>query len=73
MFLTWLKIIERVTRQVVMALELGGAKVHARNGVSHMDAVDDVAAVTSCATSSPTCPAGPAACCRWRRRAKPPW
>ncbi len=44
MFLTGPKIIERVTREVVTALELGGAKVHARNGVSHMDAVDDVAA-----------------------------
>ncbi len=44
MFLTGPKIIERVTREVVTALELGGAKVHAKNGVSHMDAVDDVAA-----------------------------
>jgi acetyl-CoA carboxylase carboxyltransferase component len=44
MFLTGPKIIERVTREIVTALELGGAKVHAKTGVSHLDAVDDVAA-----------------------------
>jgi len=44
MFLTGPKIIERVTREVVTALELGGARVHAKSGVSHLDAEDDVAA-----------------------------
>jgi acetyl-CoA carboxylase carboxyltransferase component len=44
MFLTGPKIIERVTRERVTALELGGAQVHAQNGVSHLDAEDDVAA-----------------------------
>jgi acetyl-CoA carboxylase carboxyltransferase component len=44
MFLTGPKIIERVTREVVTALELGGSKVHAKTGVSHLDAEDDVAA-----------------------------
>jgi acetyl-CoA carboxylase carboxyltransferase component len=44
MFLTGPKIIERVTREVVTALELGGSKVHGKTGVSHLDADDDVAA-----------------------------
>lgn len=44
MFLTGPKIIERVTREVVTAQELGGSKVHAQNGVSHLYADDDVAA-----------------------------
>jgi acetyl-CoA carboxylase carboxyltransferase component len=44
MFLTGPKIIERVTREVVTALELGGSRVHAKTGVSHLDAADDVAA-----------------------------
>jgi acetyl-CoA carboxylase carboxyltransferase component len=44
MFLTGPKIIERVTRERVTAVELGGPKVHAKTGVSHLDAVDDVAA-----------------------------
>lgn len=44
MFLTGPKIIERVTRERVSAEDLGGPKVHARTGVSHLDAVDDVAA-----------------------------
>jgi acetyl-CoA carboxylase carboxyltransferase component len=44
MFLTGPKIIERVTREIVTAEELGGPKVHAKTGVSHLDAVDDVAA-----------------------------
>ena len=42
MFLTGPKIIERVTREVISAAELGGPKVHGRNGVSHMVARDDV-------------------------------
>jgi acetyl-CoA carboxylase carboxyltransferase component len=42
MFLTGPKIIERVTREVVSAVELGGPKVHGENGVSHMVARDDV-------------------------------
>jgi len=44
MFLTGPKIIERVTREIVTAVDLGGPKVHAKTGVSHLDAVDDVAA-----------------------------
>jgi acetyl-CoA carboxylase carboxyltransferase component len=42
MFLTGPKIIERVTREVIAAAELGGPKVHGQNGVSHMVARDDV-------------------------------
>jgi acetyl-CoA carboxylase carboxyltransferase component len=42
MFLTGPKIIERVTREVISAADLGGTKVHAANGVSHMVARDDV-------------------------------
>src|SRR3954466_232458 len=42
MFLTGPKIIERVTREVISAEELGGPKVHGANGVAHMVARDDV-------------------------------
>jgi acetyl-CoA carboxylase carboxyltransferase component len=42
MFLTGPKIIERVTREVISAAELGGVKVQGANGVSHMVARDDV-------------------------------
>jgi acetyl-CoA carboxylase carboxyltransferase component len=42
MFLTGPKIIERVTREVISAADLGGPKVHGANGVSHMVARDDV-------------------------------
>lgn len=42
MFLTGPKIIERVTREVISAADLGGTKVHGANGVSHMVARDDV-------------------------------
>src|SRR3954468_20238351 len=42
MFLTGPKIIERVTREVIPAGELGGPKVHGANGVAHMIARDDV-------------------------------
>jgi acetyl-CoA carboxylase carboxyltransferase component len=42
MFLTGPKIIERVTREVVTAAELGGPKVQGQNGVCHMVARDDV-------------------------------
>jgi acetyl-CoA carboxylase carboxyltransferase component len=42
MFLTGPKIIERVTREVITAAELGGPKVHGANGVAHMVARDDV-------------------------------
>ena len=44
MFLTGPKIIERVTREKVTGLELGGAAVHSKTGVSHLEAPDDVAA-----------------------------
>jgi acetyl-CoA carboxylase carboxyltransferase component len=42
MFLTGPKIIERVTREVISASDLGGVKVQGANGVSHMVARDDV-------------------------------
>jgi acetyl-CoA carboxylase carboxyltransferase component len=42
MFLTGPKIIERVTREVISAGDLGGTKVHGANGVSHLVARDDV-------------------------------
>src|SRR3954466_15674510 len=44
MFLTGPKIIERVTREVISSADLGGPKVHGRNGVSHPLARDDVPA-----------------------------
>jgi acetyl-CoA carboxylase carboxyltransferase component len=44
MFLTGPAIVERVTRQRVSAEELGGARVHERNGVAHLQASDDVTA-----------------------------
>jgi len=42
MFLTGPAIVERVTREQVSAAELGGPKVHARNGVAHLIADHDV-------------------------------
>jgi acetyl-CoA carboxylase carboxyltransferase component len=42
MFLTGPKIIERVTREVIGAAELGGPKVQAANGVAQLVARDDV-------------------------------
>src|SRR4051794_25373631 len=42
MFLTGPKIIERVTREVISAADLGGPKVQGANGVSHLVARDDV-------------------------------
>jgi acetyl-CoA carboxylase carboxyltransferase component len=42
MFLTGPKIIERVTREVISAADLGGVKVQGANGVSHLVARDDV-------------------------------
>ncbi len=42
MFLTGPAIVERVTREQISALELGGPKVQARNGVSHLTADHDV-------------------------------
>jgi acetyl-CoA carboxylase carboxyltransferase component len=42
MFLTGPAIVERVTREQVTALELGGPKVHARTGVAHLMADHDV-------------------------------
>jgi acetyl-CoA carboxylase carboxyltransferase component len=44
MFLTGPAIVERVTRQRVSAEELGGHRVHDRNGVAHLHAADDVTA-----------------------------
>jgi acetyl-CoA carboxylase carboxyltransferase component len=44
LFLTGPKIIERVTREKVTATELGGSAVHAKSGVAHLVADDDVAA-----------------------------
>ena len=42
MFLTGPQIVERVTRERITADELGGPRVHARNGVAHLAADDDV-------------------------------
>lgn len=44
MFLTGPQIIEQVTREQISAQDLGGAKVHEKNGVCHLVAPDDVAA-----------------------------
>jgi acetyl-CoA carboxylase carboxyltransferase component len=44
MFLTGPGVVERVTREQVSALELGGPKVHQRNGVAHLVADGDVQA-----------------------------
>ena len=57
MFLTGPQVVEAVTRERVTAEELGGPRVHARNGVAHLVAADDVArAPSSSATCWPTCP-----------------
>jgi acetyl-CoA carboxylase carboxyltransferase component len=42
MFLTGPAVVERVTRERITALELGGPKVHGRNGVAHLVADHDV-------------------------------
>jgi methylmalonyl-CoA decarboxylase subunit alpha len=42
MFLTGPAVVEKVTRERVSALELGGPKVHGRNGVAHLLAEGDV-------------------------------
>jgi acetyl-CoA carboxylase carboxyltransferase component len=42
MFLTGPAVVEKVTREKVSALELGGSKVHGRNGVAHLFAEHDV-------------------------------
>jgi acetyl-CoA carboxylase carboxyltransferase component len=42
MFLTGPAVVEKVTREQVTALELGGPKVHGRNGVAHLVAENDV-------------------------------
>ena len=44
LFLTGPQVVEAVTREQVTAEELGGPRVHARNGVAHLVAVDDVTA-----------------------------
>ena len=44
MFLTGPAVVERVTREKVSAIELGGAKVHGKNGVAHLVADGDVQA-----------------------------
>ncbi len=44
LFLTGPQIIEAVTREVISAEDLGGPKVHEKNGVCHLVARDDVAA-----------------------------
>jgi len=45
MFLTGPRVIKRVTREVVTAADLGGSRVHRKNGVSHFEADDDDEAV----------------------------
>ncbi len=44
MFLTGPQIVEAVTRERIDAADLGGARVHERNGVAHLLAQDDVEA-----------------------------
>ena len=44
MFLTGPAVVEKVTRERVTALELGGPKVHSKNGVAHLVADGDVQA-----------------------------
>jgi acetyl-CoA carboxylase carboxyltransferase component len=44
MFLTGPAVVERVTRERITALDLGGPKVHSRNGVAHLVADGDVQA-----------------------------
>lgn len=44
MFLTGPRVIAKVTREVVTAAELGGARVHRKTGVSHIEADDDAEA-----------------------------
>src|SRR4051812_7302753 len=44
MFLTGPQIVEAVTRERITAEELGGPKVHAHNGVAHLQAAGDVEA-----------------------------
>jgi acetyl-CoA carboxylase carboxyltransferase component len=44
MFLTGPAVVERVTRERITAMELGGPKVHGRNGVAHLVADGDVQA-----------------------------
>jgi acetyl-CoA carboxylase carboxyltransferase component len=44
MFLTGPRVIAKVTREQVTAVELGGPRVHRKSGVSHLEAPDEVAA-----------------------------
>ena len=68
MFLTGPRVVEAVTRERVTAEELGGPRVHARNGVAHLAADRRRARPRrSSATSSPTFPSMREARCRWRR------
>jgi acetyl-CoA carboxylase carboxyltransferase component len=46
LFLTGPRVIARVTREQVTGLELGGPRVHRKNGVSHVEAGDDAEACT---------------------------
>jgi acetyl-CoA carboxylase carboxyltransferase component len=45
LFLTGPKVVEQVTREQISAEDLGGARVHAANGVAHLIADDDRSAV----------------------------
>ena len=42
MFLTGPAVVEKVTRERITAMDLGGPKVHGKNGVAHLVADDDV-------------------------------
>ncbi len=44
MFLTGPRVIAKVTREIISADDLGGARVHRRTGVSHIEADDDAQA-----------------------------
>src|SRR3954470_6610720 len=51
MFLTGPAIVEKVTREAVTAEELGGPKVHGRNGVAHLTVDGDVQAAEAVRTA----------------------
>ena len=68
MFLTGPAVVEEVTRERVTAAELGGAKVHAKNGVAHLVADDDVHAAELVRTALAHLPSKRAVRCRCTRR-----
>ena len=69
MFLTGPAVVEKVTRERITAMDLGGPKVHGKNGVAHLVADGDVQAAEMVRSRSRTCPRRRAARCRCTRRA----